>query len=149
MLVVGLVGAGLLSLPGWVMGALAFGRQRPGAKTARPSSIPTETRWLASQREERAFRALRQEFPADQFLISAHMLLIDVIGRNRSPQLSREDRAFAWKAHCDFVIVRTQDLVVDRVVEINGPLHVRPMQAIRDTQKKRILHAFHIALDIR
>ncbi len=149
MLIVGLVGAGLLSVPGWAIGALTLGRQRPSATTVRRSDTQTETRWLFSQREERAFRALQQEFPADQFLISAHMLLIDVIGRDRSYQLSLEDRAFAWKAHCDFAIVRTKDLIADRVVEINGPLHVRPIQAMRDSQKKCILHEFHIPLDVR
>lgn len=107
-----------------------------------------KTRWLASHLEEQVFMDLCQRFPIDRFVISAHMLLADVVGRDRLDQLSREDRNFAWRAHCDFVIVDRDNLRIIRVVEVNGGFHASPLQTGRDARKKSLLRRFGIELEI-
>ena len=76
------------------------------------------------------------------------MGLIDVIGRSHLDTLSVADLRFAWRAHCDFVIVDRHTLAIQKVIEVNGPQHVKPEQALRDRQKSKILAARGIVLDI-
>ena len=78
----------VLASPGIVVATLALRRN-----TTIVSADPGEekTRWLASHLEERVLMDLCQRFPVDRFVISAHMLLADVVGRDRLEQLSRRD----------------------------------------------------------
>ena len=139
----------LTSAPGMVMGVAIVWRQRWLARRALLGSTPIKSRWLASRREEEAFRKLQGMFSPNQFFISAHMLLVDVIGRERSHLLPPKDREFAWRAHCDFVIVHADSLLIEKVVEVNGPFHLDRVQALRDRQKKRILERFQIQLEVQ
>lgn len=135
----------ILASPGIAMGIAAL------RWIVRPISVGTgdeRTQWLASNLEERVFMELCQRFPVDRFVISAHMLLADVVGRDRLGQLSRVDRNFAWRAHCDFVIVDRDNLRIVRTIEVNGGFHSRPEQRIRDAQKRALLERFGIALEI-
>lgn len=95
------------------------------------------------------FRELIQEYPIPQFYISGHMALIDVIGRGNAGRLSPEDRTFAFRAHCDFVIVKAGSLTVQRVIEVNGVFDRDPVQGVRDVRKKRLLPYFGIRLKVR
>ncbi len=136
-----------LILPGLIAGVGALYRiARHPQVGLRPSL--NHHPWLASSLEEKAYHALTRLYPQDRYLISAHMGLIDVIGRNYLDTLSREDRRFAWHAHCDFVIVDRRTLAIQKVIEVNGRQHLRPDQALRDRQKSKILAVRGIALDI-
>ncbi len=104
-----------------------------------PPSVHLSVPWLASRLEEQAFGILVQKYAPDRYVISAHMLLIDVIGRDRTVSLTPEETRFAWKAHCDFVIVDRATLTAERVVEVNGPHHHTEPQERRDRMKQKIL----------
>ena len=140
------VGALLLASPGI---AVPFVIRWKHPRTVAPIVAGTPNRWLASRFEERVFFELCQRFPAGCFVISAHMLLADVIGRNRLSELSIEERRFAWLAHCDFVVVDRKNLVTVRVIEVNGSFHGDPAQKRRDAQKKKLLERFGILLEIK
>lgn len=139
------------TVPGSVFGIVAMGLATVNARHLAQSVSPAraKTCWLASRMEESAFRHLQTQYPPDDFIISAHMLLIDVIGRNQSGYLSDADREFSWKAHCDFVVVSASDLTIERVVEVNGSYHQMPKQWERDRQKRRILAQFGIRLQVQ
>ena len=136
-----------LLLPGLVAGAGAL-YQMARHPQLRVYPLLHHHPWLASALEVKAYHALVRIYPPDRYLISAHMGLIDVIGRSHLDTLSVPDRRFAWRAHCDFVIVDRHSLAIQKVVEINGPHHGSPEQALRDRQKSKILAARGIALDI-
>lgn len=139
----------LLSSPGIAVGALVtVHRIREFRRDPVGGTFSGRVSWLASQGEEETFRQLRAIFPSDKYLISAHMLLADVIGRNQLRYLSDLDREFAWKAHCDFVVVRVDDLTIEQVVEVNGAHHQSPIQMARDRQKQQILRRFGIRLEV-
>ncbi len=103
--------------------------------------------WLASRLEERAFRLLSVRYPCERYLISAHMLLVDVVGRQHLPQLAPLERRFAWRAHCDFVIVERSSLTIIRVIEVNGAYHDDRYQQELDQRKRRLLAQFGIPLE--
>ncbi len=136
-----------LLFPGLIAGLgmlyqIARRRTEPGcARPGHPS-------WLASLLEVKAYYALERIYPQDRYLISAHMGLIDVIGRSHLETLSLDDRRFAWRAHCDFVIVDRRTLTIQKVIEVNGPRHGNPEQALRDRHKLKILTARGIAFEI-
>lgn len=132
-----------LVTPGLCIGILALWRSA-GLGTIVHRGHP----WLASGLEVRAFHRLEQRFAADRHLISAHMLLADVVGRQNLDQLSANDRQFAWRAHCDFVIVSRDSLTIEKVVEINGGFHQNPQQKIHDGQKRDILSRLGITLEV-
>lgn len=95
--------------------------------------------WLASRAEAVAFRQLEQRYPPDRFIISAHVLLIDVLGRDRVGALRSWERDFAFRAHCDFVIADRKSLAILAVVEVGGPGHDRESQRRRDRMKDALL----------
>lgn len=132
-----------LAAPGLAIGLLAWWRS-VGSSHFMESRHP----WLASGLEIRAFHMLEERFSRAEHLISAHMLLVDVIGRQNLDQLSGHDRQFVWRAHCDFVIVRRASLTIERVVEINGGFHADPAQEAHDTRKREILSRVGIALEV-
>lgn len=129
-----------LALPGIIIGFLVFWRGTSLRRAGHP--------WLASGLEVRAFHRLEQKFSRDHHLISAHMLLADVIGRQNLNGLSIEDRQFAWRAHCDFVIVARESLEIVRVVEVNGGFHRDVRQQFHDGHKREILAGIGIALEV-
>ena len=139
------IGALLLASPGIVV-AIRILRRNTRIVSADMGGM--KTRWLASNLEERVFMDLSHRFPVDRFVISAHMLLADVVGRERLGQLPLIDRQFAWRAHCDFVIVDRDDLRIVRAIEVNGGFHARIEQKVRDARKKALLARFGIALEI-
>jgi hypothetical protein len=141
------VGAILLASPGAAFALFALRTKSP-TWSHRPSEDRRSPNWFASQFEERAFRRLEVSYPPPKFIISAHMLLADVVGRSELPQLRPHDREFCWKAHCDFVVVERATMKISRVVEVNGPHHRLPAQTVRDWRKAAILRQFDIALDI-
>jgi len=130
-----------MALPGVVVGLGVWLRDWHPPLSRSP--VP----WLASQLEEQAFTILVQKYAPDRYVISAHMLLIDVIGRDRTASLTPEETRFAWKAHCDFVIVDWATLTTERVVEVNGPRHHTELQEHRDRIKQRILRQRGIACE--
>ncbi len=111
-----------------------------------PAAKPV--RWLASKLEEKTYRSLCRAYLAPNFVISAHMPLLDVIGRDQAARLSKRDREFAWRDHCDFVIVRTRDLSIARVIEVNGRFHGGAGQMLRDRRKRLILQRFGIPMQV-
>ena len=125
------------------MGLLALGRDT-WQRTFKGHGNP----WLASHLEIRAFRRLEQRFSRDRHLISAHMLLVDVIGRQNLEQLSADDRQFVWRAHCDFVIVSRASLKIVKVVEVNGAFHQNTRQRGHDLRKRAILGRWGIELEV-
>lgn len=132
-----------LVMPGLVIGILAWWRSaglRQPIKFGHP--------WLASGLEVRSFHKLEARFSRAEHLISAHMLLVDVIGRQNLEQLSPEDRQFVWRAHCDFIIVRRESLQIERVVEINGGFHAGTTQQAHDERKREILTRMGIDLEV-
>lgn len=137
------------SFPGFVVGIVVLAKSR-SSRTRRSIGeiVRRESRWLASRFEETTFRQLRLRYPLDQYVVSAHMLLIDVIGRDSLAGLSPHDRHFAWTAHCDFVVVRLDNLSIERVVEVNGLHHRLTRQIIRDGLKKEILRRHGITLEV-
>jgi hypothetical protein len=137
----------LLASPGIAIGAMTFVKPRLAIIHSRNDSTKPAL-WLASRAEERAFNHLEKTFPPPHFIISAHMLLADVVGRNELSLLRPSDRAFCWKAHCDFVVVERSTMKIVRAIEVNGSHHRQPIQAIRDRRKASILRQFDIALDI-
>lgn len=139
----------MMSAPGLAVGLLVLKADRMRMVRVRGNSLQEGSPWLASRREERAFRELQTIYPPSHYTISAHMLLIDVIGRQEAHRLVPRDREFAWKAHCDFVIVSVSRLRIEKVVEVNGPFHQRADQQDRDKRKRQILAQFHIGLEIR
>lgn len=132
-----------LTAPGLAIGLLAWWRS-VGLGHPIESGHP----WLASGLEIRAFHKLEARFSRTEHLISAHMLLADVIGRQNLEQLSRDDRQFVWRAHCDFVIVRRESLKIERVVEINGGFHEESTQEAHDSRKREILGRVGIELEV-
>lgn len=129
--------------PGLVIGIALLGRCCLPLRGLRTSPIS----WLASIGEEQAFRLLENRYPPGQYIISAHMLLIDVIGRDRLWRLSSTDQEFAWKAHVDFVVVTREFLTVLTVVEVDGPQHIAGSQQQRDKRKDQLLQRFGIAIE--
>ena len=121
------------ALPGILVGLGVWFREQHTPSSYLP--VP----WLASHLEEQTFGILVQKYTPDRYVISAHMLLIDVIGRDRTASLTPEESRFAWKAHCDFVIVDRATLTTERVVEVNGSHHYTEPQERRDRMKQRIL----------
>lgn len=140
------VGALVLASPGIAVPLVIRWKH---SRTWAPRVVGTPTRWLASRFEERVFSELCRRFPTDGFVISAHMLLADVIGRHRLGELSREERTFCWRAHCDFVVVDRKSLVTMRVIEVNGAFHGDPAQKPRDARKQELLERFGIVLEVK
>lgn len=62
---------------------------------------------------------LRAKYSPQKFILSAHPLLIDVVGRNHAGDLWDADRAFGWQAHCHVVVVWVRDLSIERIVGTN------------------------------
>lgn len=132
-------------LPGLVAGLiLPYRSWRPSSSVLAQRSHP----WLSSGLEVKAYRRLEQLYAPDRYLISAHMLLADVVGRQNLSTLSHEDRTFCWKAHSDFVVVDRHTLSIQKVIEVNGPHHASPKQMSHDRRKSRILASMGILLDI-
>ncbi len=104
--------------------------------------------WPPSWRRQRIEAFAARTYLASDFVISAHMSLLDVIGRGQAARLSKRDREFAWRAHCDFVIVRTRDLFITRVIEVNGRFHRGAGQMLRDRRKRLILQRFGIPMQV-
>lgn len=141
-----LVVCGFLATPGVIVGLKVLAHQRLTENV--PVSVNGNVPWLASSFEQRTFRRLEKRFPPHQFVISAHVLLIDVIGRGNLSLLSQEERRFAWRAHCDFIITDRQTLSVLEVIEVNGPSHHQPVQRDRDWKKRHLLDLFGIPLEV-
>lgn len=133
----------VLMIPGIAAGLVVLWK----TALSRRNLLVAETRWLASSFEEQAFHALSLRYPPDRYLISAHMLLADVVGRQNLPRLSSQDQRFSWRAHCDFVIVERRSLTIVRVLEVNGPYHNNRHQQDLDARKQRLLAKFGIALE--
>lgn len=137
----------LLATPGLLVGTIVLSfRTKAGATTQ--SLSPGPAGWLSSDLEKRAFAQLEQRFPPPDFIISAHMLLMDVIGRDRLDVLTPSDREFCWKAHCDFVVVDRASMNIIHAVEVNGHFHDVLRQQKRDHRKKTILRQFGISLTV-
>ena len=136
----------LLASPGLAIGVGIWAKPRVVGTHPR-GDLPKPYPWLASRAEERAFEHLERTFPPPRFIISAHMLLADVVGRSQLLRLCPSDREFCWKAHCDFVIVERSTMNISRVVEVNGPHHQLPAQTMPYRRKSAILRQFGTALD--
>lgn len=136
----------LLATPGVIIGLKVLAHQRLTEDV--PVSMNGTVPWLASSFEQQTFRRLEKRFPPQQFIISAHVLFIDVIGRSNLGLLSYEDRRFVWKAHCDFVITDRKSLSIVKVIEVNGRTHTQAYQRSRDGTKHRLLAAFQIPLAV-
>lgn len=132
-----------MATPGVVVGLAVLVRTILGQQG---SAWSGPTPWLASALEETAFREIESRFPVETHLISAHMLLADVVGRQRLDFLDGPDRIFCWKAHCDFVVVDRRSLQIRCVIEVDGPSHLQAVQRIRDLRKTRILERCGIEL---
>lgn len=133
----------LLIAPGLVMAVFIQWRTRLLKSASPPISHP----WLASSFEVSSYHHLEKLYDHSAYIISAHMLLADVIGREHLDDLSSEDRRFAWRAHCDFVIVDRNSLTIQRVIEINGLYHRNPAQQLSDQRKQRLLARVGISLE--
>ena len=137
--------AGVTALPGIVIGSTLL-LVRALRRRAHSRSTPAPCPWLASPLEIDAFHRLEALYPPSQYLISAHTLLVDVIGRQNLTRLSRDEERFAWRAHCDFVIVDRSTLNIHSVVEVNGGQHDLPQQRGYDALKAAILARMGIPL---
>lgn len=133
------------SIPGWAIAALVYRNVRTRTTGRRTTSVAAA--WLASEYEKTTFLDLERRYPSPMYLISAHMLLADVVGRNRLGELDEADRAFAWRAYCDFVVVDRATFTIIKVLEANGPLHLSRIQRQRDRRNQRILHRFGVQLE--